>query len=127
MQKYLPSTSELKILITVEELNKDSLYPLPLGIYKILVGSEEQDYLQYQHLSTYSTLISYSSKHISKMIMMLIRYNYLEKIYDPRTNELYLKLSTKGELFLFEYRKKHKYNFKKRSEIDKPLIVKINK
>ena len=56
---------------------------------------------------------------------MLLRYGYLERKYDEKTDELYLKLSSKGELFLFDYHRKHKYSFKKKSGEKKPLIVEI--
>lgn len=122
---YIPSTSDIKILETVEALNKKKLYPLPLGVYKILIGSVEPDFIIYSDLPTYSTLTSFSSKHISRMIMMLLRYGYLSRIYDKNTDELYLSLTEKGDLFLFDYHKKHKYSFKKKSDNKKPLIVEI--
>lgn len=122
---YVPSTSEVKILDTVYFLNKQNLYPLPLGVYKILIGSVEPEFVIYQELPTYSTLTSFSSKHISRLIMMLLRYGYLARIYDEKSDELYLKLTDRGDLFLFEYHKKHKYKFVKRSESKKPLIIEI--
>lgn len=122
---YLPSTSDIKILITVEELNKDNLYPLPQGVFKILSASGEDEFLAYRHLSTYGTLLSYSSKHISRLIMMLVRNKYLEKIYDRNTDSLCLKISSKGTTFLLDYRKKHKYLFIKKEANKKPLIIEI--
>ena len=122
---YIPSTSDIKILETVQSLNKDNLYPLPLGVYKILAGSVEKEFIKYKDLPTYSTLMSFSSKHISRLIMMLLRYGYLAKIYDPNSDEMYLKLTEKGDIFLFEYHKKHKYSFVKKKDSKKPLIVEI--
>ena len=122
---YIPSTSEIKILETVSFLNKDNLYPLPLGVYKILVGSVEPEFIIYKELPTYSTLTSFSSKHVSRLIMMLLRYGYLSRIYDEKSNELYLKLTDKGDLFLFEYHRKHKYSFVKKEDNKKPLVVEI--
>lgn len=122
---YIPSTSEIKILETVSYLNEKDLYPLPLGVYKILVGSSENDFIIYHELPTYRTLTSFSSKHISRLIMMLLRNNFLEKIYDEKSDELYLKITDKGVAFLLHYHKKHKYSFHKKIVSKKPLIVEI--
>lgn len=124
-KEYTPSTSDIKILDTVELLNKKDLYPLPLGVYKILSGSSEPEYIIYHELSTYRTLTSYSSKHISRLIMMLLRNGYLGKIYHPESDELYLKITDKGALFLLKYHKKHKYKFQKKTPSKKPLIIEI--
>lgn len=122
---YIPSTSDIKILETVDYLNKKNLYPLSMGVYKILIGSVEPEFIIYQDIPTYSTLTSFSSKHISRLIMMLLRYGYLSRIYDKNTDELYLQLTEKGDLFLFDYHRKHKYSFKKKDISEKPLIVEI--
>lgn len=122
---YIPSTSEIKILETVSYLNEKGLYPLPLGVYKILIGSSEDDFIIYHDLPTYRTLTSFSSKHISRLIMMLLRNNYLSKIYDEKSDELYLKIADRGVAFLLHYHKKHKYSFRKKVVSKKPLIVEI--
>lgn len=122
---YFPSTSDIKILETVSYLNEKDLYPLPLGVYKILVGSSEDEYIIYHELPTYRTLTSFSSKKISRLIMMLLRNNYLSKIYDEKSDDLYLKITDKGVAFLLHYHKKHKYSFRKKSPSKRPLIVEI--
>ena len=124
---YIPSTTEIKILDTVKLLNDNDEYPLPLGVYKILSGSTDPEFEKYQELATYKTLTSYTSKHISRLIMMLLRNDYLYKIYDENSDELYLALSDKGQVFLFDYHKKHKYKFVRKTPNKKPLIVKISK
>lgn len=124
---FVPCTSDIKILRTVQLLNSKDLYPLPQGVFKILSGSGEDEYIAYREMPTYATLLSYSSKHVSRLIMMLCRNHYLEKVYDERTNELYLKISAKGEMFLTNYDKKHKYSFIKKSSNKKATIIKINK
>ena len=124
-KEYIPTTSDIKILDTVQLLNKTNQYPLPLGVFKILSGSSEPEFLVYQALPTYRTLTSYSSKHISRLIMMLLRNGYLQKVYDSKTDELYLKTTDKADLFLLKYHKKHKYTFIKKSSSKKPLIVEI--
>ena len=122
---YIPSTSDIKILDTVEYLNNKDLYPLPLGVYKILSGSSEPEYIVYHDMPTYRTLTSFSSKRISRLIMMLLRNDYLGKIYEPKSDELYLKITEKGKVFLYHYHKKHKYSFQKKTVSKKPLIVEI--
>lgn len=124
-KEFKPSTSDIKILKTVYLLNKDHLYPQSLGVYKILIGSKEEDFKIYQDLETYSTLVSPNSRHISKLIMMLIRNGYLTNIYSKEHNDLYLKISDKGLSYLLEYQKKHKYPFKKKEIETKPLIIKM--
>lgn len=123
--EYYPATSDIKILKTVQILNEMDLYPLALGVYKIISGSKDPEYERYQSLETYSTLISLNSRHVSRLVMMLLRNGYLENIYDENTNELYLKITQKGVSFLSDYHKKHKYSFKRKSSESKPLIVEI--
>ena len=124
---YVPTTSDIKILDTVKLLNDGGEYPLPLGVYYILAGSPAEEFEKYQDLPTFKTLTSYTSKHISRLIMMLLRNGYLRKVYDEKTNDLYLEITEKGDLFLFDYHKKHKYKFVKKAPSKKPLIVKIEK
>ena len=126
-KEYIPTTTEIKILDTVNALNEQDEYPLPLAVYYILSGSEKPEFEKYQELATYRTLTSYSSKHISKLIVMLVRNNYLNKIYDKKSDELYLTVTEKGKKFLFDYHKKHKYKFVKKAMNKKQLIVKIEK
>ena len=122
---YILETSDYKILRTVSLLNEQGYYPLAEGIYKILSGSEDDDVLPFVDLPTYKTLISYSSKKVSRFVMMLIRYKYLERVYDQKTDKLYLKITVKGETELLKYHKKHKYTFKQKQVNQEPTIVKI--
>lgn len=124
---FIPSTSDIKILRTIQLLNSNGLFPLPQGVYKILSASGEDEFLAFREYPTYGTILSYSSKHISRLIMMLLRNHYLEKVFDRNTEELYLSITPKGEMFLRDYDKKHKYSFKKKSINKKPLIVKLVK
>lgn len=125
--QYKLCTNDLKIIETIKLLNDMDLYPLPEGVYKILTGSEDSDISSYREFPTYKTLVSYPSKKVSRLIIMLIRYKYLERIYDENTNELYLKVSIKGEQELEKYHKKHKYRFTQKKVKEKPLFVKIEK
>lgn len=123
---YVLETSDLKILETVSLLNKDNYYPLAEGVYKILVGVDDEEAEKFSELATYKTLISYGSKKVSRLIMMLLRYHYLERVYDPVSDKLYLKVAPKGEVELVKYHKKHKYKFTKKEVNLEPTIVKLD-
>ncbi len=131
MRKYSKhfelSSNDYKIIETIKLLNDKGIYPLPEGVYHILIGDSREEFLEFENLDTYKTLISYSSKKISTFIMMLVRYHYLEKIYDEESNNLYLKVTIQGELALEEYRKKHRYSFKKRKVKTSNLFLRTNK
>lgn len=123
---YILETTDYKILETVSLLNSQGYYPLPEGVFKVLTGSEDDDVVSFKDLPTYKTLISYSSKKVSRYIVMLIRYKFLERIYDRKSDKLYLKLAPKGEMDLLKYRKKHKYSFQKKKVNKEPTIVKLD-
>lgn len=122
---FVPSTTHYKILETIEELNKNDDYPLPQGVGKILKGIVDEETSKYQSIRTFQTIISYSSKKICRYALVLLRHGYIEKIYDKKTNELYLKISQFGVSALQEYRKKHKKSFVKKKQLAKPTIVRI--
>ncbi len=119
-------TSDYKILETVSLLNKDNYYPLPEGVYRILVGDEDEDIAIFSYLPTYKTLISFNQKKISRLIVMLLRYRYLERVYDPETDKMYLRIAPLGETELLKYRKKHKYKFTKKKVNKIPCIIRLN-
>ncbi len=123
---YILETADYKILQTVSLLNSEHYYPLPEGVFKILTGSEDDDVIAFKDYPTYKTLISYNSKKVSRLIVMLIRYNYLERVYDRATDKLYLKIAPKGETDLLKYQKKHKYKFQQKKVNLKPTIVKLD-
>ena len=119
--------SDIKILDTVNELNKMNRYPSYLGVYKILSGSKEADYIQYEDLSTYCTLTSPSLKKLSRQIANLIRHDFLIKIYSvDATEEEYLQISEKGVLTLLEFHKKRKTPYKKIEKKTKVEIMEIH-
>lgn len=118
-------TSDLKILETVSLLNKEQYYPLSEGVYRILVGDDDEDIEKFSYLSTYKTLVSFNQKKISRLIVMLLRYHYLERVYDPDSDKLYLKIAPLGETELVKYHKKHKYKFSTKKVKKKPCIVKL--
>lgn len=123
--KFEPNITDIKILVTVDYLNTQSLYPLVEGILKILKGVVDEETSDLQNCPTFQTLLSYNSKQLSRRVMMLLRYEYLIKKYDSKTNELYLAISEIGMDFLLTYFRKRKYYFPKK-EIKKQIsIVKI--
>ena len=124
--EYILETSDYKILETVSLLNKNDLYPLSEGVYKILAGVDDDETKLYKNIATYKTLISYNSKKVARLIMMLLRYHYLERVYDPASDKLYLKVAPKGEMELVKYHKKHKYKFATKEVNNEPTIVKLN-
>ena len=126
-QVYKLSTSDLKILETVYLLNEKGIYPLTEGVYLILVGDDSPQIKEYSDLATYKTLVSYPSKKLSRLVMMLLRYHYLERIYDEASDELYLKVAEKGLVELVDYHKKHKYKFVQKKVKDKQLFLKKEK
>ncbi|MCR4879570.1 MAG: hypothetical protein K5906_01255 [Bacilli bacterium] len=117
--------THLKILETVEFLNKKHYYPLPHGVRKILIGEEDEETIKFKDAPTFGTLISYPDKKISRYVMMLQRYHYLDKKYDVKTNELYLSISDLGIATILEYKKKHKVNYKKKTVNKEITIVNI--
>lgn len=118
-------TCDLKILETVSLLNKDHFYPLSEGVFLILSGDDDEDIQKFNYLPTFKTLISFNQKKISRLIVMLLRYHYLERVYDPNTDKLYLKITALGETELINYHKKHKYKFTTKKVKKSPSIVKL--
>ena len=125
--QYKLCTNDLKIIETVSLLNKEDKYPLTECVYLILTGDESEEIEEFKNLPTYKTLVSYPSKKISRLIVMLIRYQFLERIYDEGSDKLYLKVAPKGEMELIKYRKKHKYKFVTKQVKRKQLYVTIKK
>lgn len=125
MGKFKLSITHYKILSLVNELNKNGFYPGNEGIFKILTGKKDAESLNFKDYKTYSTLISYPSKRICSLTLVLYRHKYLEKIYDPNTNELYFKITKLGQESVDEYEKYRKNPYEKKEIIEKPTIVKI--
>ena len=126
MQKELVlTTSHHKILLTISYLNKQQLYPLSEGVFRILQGDVQDDIIIYKDCPTYGTLISFNSKKVSRYIMMLCRYGYIGKKYDEKTNELYLEITHKGEMVSMKYFKRYQGSLKKKTPKGKPVVVKI--
>lgn len=126
MRSFKLTITHLRILDTVNELNQNGFYPSNEGIFKILTGKKDDESLKFKDYKNYSTLISYSSKRICSLSLVLFRHNYLEKKYDPKTNELYFKITKTGEQALNDYFKGKDSNYLKKEIVEKPSIVRID-
>ena len=110
---------------TIKSLNEMKLYPNQEGVYKLVHGDIDDETNSLKEIPTFGTLISYSSKKVCRYILALVRYNYVTHIFDRESKELYLTLTEKGELALFEYLRKHKKGYKRVEKTLKKTIVKI--
>lgn len=115
-----------KVLITIKALNDLHYYPLNEGIYKILVGIVDEDTKQFVNLDCFGTLISFTSKKVCRLTMMLYRYGYLGRVFDTQTKKLYFSLTDKGIEATESFLKNHKKPFARRSKSVAPTIVKID-
>lgn len=116
-----------KLLDTVKWLNDQHLYATAIGVHKIVHGDIDQDTVNLTKCPTFSTLISYGSKKVARFLLALHRYGYVIKVYDKKTNTLYISITLKGRQALELYHKKHKAIYKKGSKKFKPEIIKIEK
>lgn len=121
------SQTAYKVLHTIYYLNDLNFYPNKNGVYKIIHGDIDEETLAFRSCPTFSTVISISSKKISLLITLLIRYDYVKNVYDAKTEEFYLELTAKGKIETSKYILKKKAEYKKKSKVIKPTIVKINK
>ena len=115
-----------KVLITIKALNDLHYYPLNEGIYKILVGVVDEDTKQFVDLDCFGTLISFTSKKVCRLTMMLYRYGYLGRVFDTQTKKLYFSLTDKGIEATETFLRNHKKPFARRNKNVTPTIVKIN-
>ena len=115
-----------KVLITIKALNDLHYYPLNEGIYKILVGVVDEDTKPFVDLDCFGTLISFTSKKVCRLTMMLYRYGYLGRVFDTQTKKLYFSLTDKGIEATETFLRNHKKPFARRSKNVTPTIVKIN-
>ena len=115
-----------KVLITIKALNDLHYYPLNEGIYKILVGVVDEDTKQFVDLDCFGTLISFTSKKVCRLTMMLYRYGYIGRIFDTQTKKLYFSLTDKGIEVTEAFLKTHKKPFARRNKNVTPTIVKID-
>ena len=115
-----------KVLITIKALNDLHYYPLNEGIYKILVGVVDEDTKPFVDLDCFGTLISFTSKKVCRLTMMLYRYGYIGRIFDTQTKKLYFSLTDKGIEAAETFLRNHKKPFARRNKNVTPTIVKID-
>lgn len=127
MKKFELTITHQKILDTIRYLNDLHLYPTHEGAYKILTAVNDEEMKNYNDVPTWGTLISFSSKKICRYILPLLRYGYLTKVFDKKTDELYLAITFKGRESSDLFHKRYKKSYSKKVKNHKPTIVRIEK
>ncbi len=127
MASYKLNITSVKVLETVYLLNNKNYYPNYIGVLKIVNGVVDEDTSKFVSLETFSTLTSKKGRQLASMIHQLIRYGFLTYIHNKKDDEMYLRITFKGESNLEDFKKHHKVNYKKNSKRkDKPSIAYIN-
>ena len=119
------TVSHYKILQTVNELNKDKKYPTAKGINNILQGKLDPETRKYVNLKTFGTLLSYPGRRLCSYILNMVRRGYLSYIYHKESDDMYLRLTEKGEVEVFNFERKHKNQYTKKEPHRKAQIVEI--
>ena len=125
MKEFAINQTYYKVLLTISELNKKSYYPLNEGIFKILAGVIDDETSSFVDVVTFGTLTSYTSKKICHLTLMLFRYGYIGKIFDPKTKKLYFRATEKGEEAVKDFSKKHHCSFARKKQKTAITIAKI--
>jgi len=123
-KKPILKPTELKVLMCIKELNEHDLYPLSLGVYKILNGVIDEETKDLKTLSSFESLISLSLKRTTRIFTSLQKKGFIINIYDENTKVLYNKISSIGEEYLMNNKLP---NFIKKKRKIAPSIVKIVK
>lgn len=126
MKEMKLNQTYFKVLITLKELNDLNYFPLNEGIYKILVGIVDEETKDFVDFKSFGTLLSFSSKKVCRLTMMLYRYNYISRVFDTKSKKLYFTLTDKGQAAVDAFLLKHKKPFAKRKKKSAPTIVKID-
>lgn len=119
------TVSHFKILQTVNELNKVNKYPTAQGVNNILQGKLDPETRNYIDLKTFGTLLSYPGRRLCSYILNMVRRGYLSYIYDKKTDAMYLRVTEKGEIEVFNFERKHKNEYTKKEPHRKHQIVEI--
>ncbi|MCQ2087697.1 MAG: hypothetical protein MJZ37_06485 [Bacilli bacterium] len=125
MSELKINATYIKVLDTINELNQNDCYPLNQGIYKILVGKDDEETKDFSYIKTFGTLVSTTSKKVCNLTLMLFRHGYIEKFYHYPTDQLYFKITQKGILELENYNKTSKRKYIKKEQISQPTILKL--
>ena len=116
MKEFKLNQTYFKALITIKALNDAHYYPLNEGIYKILVGIVDDETKPFIDIDTFGTLISFSSKKVCRLTMMLYRYGYIGRVFDINTKQLYFSLTDKGLYAAEVFLKRHKKPFARKAK-----------
>lgn len=119
------TVSHYKILQTVNELNKVKKYPSAKGVNNILQGKLDPETRNYIDLKTFGTLLSYPGRRLCSYILNMVRRGYLSYIYDKKSDDMYLRITEKGEIEVFNFERKHKNEYTKKEPHRKAQIVEI--
>ena len=117
--------SHYKILQTVNELNKVKKYPTAKGVNNILQGKLDPETRKYIDLKTFGTLLSYPGRRLCSYILNMVRRGYLSYIYDKASDGMYLRLTEKGEIEVYNFERNHKTSYTKKEPHRKAQIVEI--
>ena len=119
------TVSHYKILQTVNELNKVKKYPTAKGVNNILQGKLDPETRNYIDLKTFGTLLSYPGRRLCSYILNMVRRGYLSYIYDKKSDAMYLRVTEKGEIEVFNFERKHKSEYTHKESHRKHEIVEI--
>lgn len=119
------TVSHYKILQTVHELNNVKKYPTAKGVNNILQGKLDPETRKYIELKTFGTLLSYPGRRLCSYILNMERRGYLSYIYDMKSDGMYLRVTEKGEIEVYNYERKHKNEYTKKEPHRKAQIVEI--
>ena len=125
MKQFALNQTYAKVLLTISELNKKSYYPLNEGIYKILTVIIDDETSPFINIPSFGTPTSFSSKRICHLTLMLFRHGLVGKIFDAKTQKLYLRTTELGEEELDAFYKKHHCSFSRKKPKLAKTIVKI--
>jgi len=125
MSELKINATYIKVLDTINELNQNECYPINQGIFKILVGKDDDETKNFDYIKTFGTLVSTTSKKVCTLTLMLFRHGYIEKFYHYPTDQLYFKITQKGKTELENYNKKSKRKYQKTDKVFQPTILKL--
>ena len=125
VSEFRLTVSHYKILQTVNELNKVKKYPTAKGVNNILQGKLDPETRKYIDLKTFGTLLSYPGRRLCSYILNMVRRGYLSYIYDKVSDDMYLRLTEKGEIEVYNFERKHKREYTKKEPHRKAQIVEI--
>ncbi len=125
MKELEMTITHIKILDTISNLNKQGMYPLSDGVYKIVAGIVDEETANLRDEPTFGTLISFNSKKVCRYLLALQRYGYIKKIYSQKKDNLYYATTELGEATLIKFHKRRKKPYIKKQRRFKETILKI--